>query len=75
MPCIRHYVRPQCHTVVIFQYGAACDWHFFRVFHTFNGIKPFIFARDPILFWHLFEKATKYLKHIKFVEKVKYSNL
>ena len=64
MPCGRHFPIWRCFRLALF-----------RVFYTFKGIKPFIFARDPILFWHLFEKATKYLKHIKFVEKVKYSNL
>ena len=67
MPCIRHYVRPQCHAVVIFQYGAACEWHFLRFAHV-QWHKTFHFCTRPHTFWHLFEKTTKYFEQIKLVE-------
>ena len=44
------------------------------LFKNFKGTKPLIFARDPILFFRLFEKASKNLNHINFAKKVHHSS-
>ena len=62
------------------RYASYSKWRhfrlaFFSLFNNFKGTKPIVFARDPILFSRLFEKASKNLNHINFLRKIHHRNI